>query len=121
MLASRYSVKETIDRLVILLQQWDMLIYARINRQIEAKWYGLVAQPLEFILFDDPRLSVPIIELNPTLALCFPMRIIAWEEASGACRVAFKDPVVLMRIYVPDGEGLYWPDLQPDITRALSE
>jgi uncharacterized protein (DUF302 family) len=119
-LASQYTVKETIDRLVILLQRWDMLIYARINRQIEAKWFGLSTRELEFILFDDPRLSVPIIELNPTLALCFPMRIIAWEEASGACRVAFKDPIVLMRIHVPDRDELFWPDLHADITRVLS-
>jgi uncharacterized protein (DUF302 family) len=120
-LASHYTVKETLDRLVILFQQRDIVIYARINRQLEAEWYGLAMRPLELILFDDPQLSGPMIEGDPRLALYFPLRIVAWEEAGGQCRVAFNDPVVLMRMYVPEREGPYWPDLQPDITRALAE
>jgi len=45
-LESNFPVKESIDRLVILLQRCDMIVYARINRQIEAKWYGKVIRPL---------------------------------------------------------------------------
>jgi len=85
-----------------------MIIYARVNRQIEARWYGKAIRPLEFILFDDPRLSTPMVERNPEIALCFPMQIIAWEDEMGRCRIAFKDP-------------LEWPHLQQVITPALSE
>lgn len=120
-LQSKHSVKATVDRLVILLQRSDMTIYARINRQIEARWYGSAARPLEFILFDDPRLSVPMIDRNPIMALCFPIRIIAWEDEIGRCRIAFKDPLEFMKEFHLDLDDFQWPDLRPVITWVLSE
>jgi uncharacterized protein (DUF302 family) len=120
-LPSKHSVKETIDRLVILLQQADMTIYARINRQLEAKWYSRATRPLEIILFDDPRILAPMFERNPTMALCFPARVIAWEDETGRCQIAFKDPLEIMKEFGVDREDCQWPDLRPVITRVLSE
>ena len=120
-LPSKHKVKATIDQLVILLQRSDMIIYARINRQMEARWYGRLAQPLECILFDDPRLSAPMIDRNPIMALCFPLRIIAWEDEIGRCRIAFKDPLEFMKEFRLDREDFHWPDLRPAIARVLSE
>jgi len=120
-LESMYTVKESIDRLVILLQRSDMIVYARINRQIEAKWYGRVTRPLEFILFDDPGLTALLVEENPIIALCFPMRIIAWEDEIGRCRVAYKDPLVTLKEFHMNLGGFEWPDLRELITLVLSE
>jgi uncharacterized protein (DUF302 family) len=119
MLASEYTVKETIDRLVISLQLRGMTIYARIDRQIESKWHGFESRLLEYILIDDPRLSGPMIERYPTLALCFPVRMMAWED--DGCWVAYKDPRISMRDHLPGDEDFYWPDLRPVIIGALSE
>jgi uncharacterized protein (DUF302 family) len=120
-LSSKHSVKETIDRLVILLHRADMTIYARINRQAEAKWYTTVIRPLEYILFDDPRISAPLFERNPTLALCFPARIIAWEDEGGRCQIAFRDPLETMKEFGVFREDSRWPDLRPLIALILSE
>ena len=98
-----------------------MTIYARINRQMEARWYGRAARPLEFILFDDPRLSVPMIDRNPIMALCFPIRIIAWEDEIGRCRIAFKDPLEIIKDFGVDRNDCQWPDLRPVIARILLE
>lgn len=116
-----YTVKESIDRLVILLQRYNMIIYARINRQIEAKWYGRGMRPLEFILFDDPELTAPLVDEHPLVALCFPMRIIAWEDKFCCCRVAYKDPLITLKEYHVDTGNFEWPDLRPMIIQALSE
>jgi uncharacterized protein (DUF302 family) len=120
-LSSKHSVKETIDRLVILLHRADMTIYARINRQVEAKWYSKVIRPLEYILFDDPRISTPLFERNPTLALWFPIRIIAWEDEIGRCQIAFRDPLETMKEFGVTREDSQWPDLRPLIALVLSE
>ena len=120
-LESMYTVKESIDRLVVVLQRYDMIVYVRINRQMEAKWYGRVTRPLEFILFDDPRLSVRLVEKNPLVALCFPMRIIAWEDEIGRCRISFKDPLITLAEFRVDLEDFRWPDLRAVITSVLSE
>jgi uncharacterized protein (DUF302 family) len=120
-LPSKYSVKETVDLLVILLQQADMTIYARINRQAEAKWHSRVTRPLEFIFFDNPRISAPMFERNPIMAICFPARIIAWEDEIGRCRIAFRDPLDTMKEFGVDREDCQWPDLQPAIALMISE
>lgn len=114
-------MKETVDRLVISLQQREMTIYARIDRQVESKWYGLITRPLEFILFDDPRLSAPLVEKTPTAALCFPARIIAYEDDNGSCQVAFRDLLAAVKEFAWGQDVFSWPDLIAVISRALSE
>ena len=98
-----------------------MIVYARINRQIEAKWYGRLGRLMEFILFDDPRLSGPLVERIPQIALCFPMRIVAWIDEQGGCQVAYKDPMVVMKEYNIDRGGHEWNHLRRVISRSLSE
>ena len=118
-LTSRFPLKETMDRLVITLEEQEMIIYARINRQVESKRYGLVTRPLEFIIFDDPRLSGPLVERDPIAAICFPVRIIAWEDSKGKCLVAFRDLPAIIKKWGWQ-EAVDWPDLAPVIARVLS-
>jgi uncharacterized protein (DUF302 family) len=118
-LSSKYTVNETIDRLVILLEGLKMTIYARINRHTEFKRCGPRSQSMQYILFDDPKLSGYLIEKYPILALGFPMKIIAWQD--GGCKVAYEDPVVMMQIHDPTLERIHWPDLRTNILQALEK
>jgi uncharacterized protein (DUF302 family) len=116
-LSSKYTVNETLDRLVILLESLEMTIYARINRQTEFKRCGPRSQSMQYILFDDPKLSCCLIEKYPILALGFPMKIIAWQDSG--CKVAYKDPMVMMQIHDPTLGEIHWPDLRTNILQAL--
>lgn len=115
-ISSKHSVKDTMDRLVLLLVRLDMTVYARINRQLGC---GLETRPMECILFDDPELSSPVVEKCPAFALCFPMKIIAWDD--GGCWVAYNDPVVLLQVYDRAAEGFYWPDLRTCILQEIEK
>lgn len=116
-LSSNYTVKQTVDRLIVLLERFQMAIYARINRKNESKWHGVQSRDVECILFDKPQLSTPIIEKNPILAICFPMKIIIWEE--NGCQVAFLDPATMLQKHDPLMEIPEWPDLWNGIIQAL--
>ena len=118
-ISSSYTVKQTMDRVVMLLEGLGMSIYARINRQVESKWCGIRFPPMECLLFDDPHLSIPVVLQNPVLGLCFPMKIIVWEE--DGCQIAFRDPEALLQLYDPGADSLHWPDLRTDISDALRE
>ncbi len=96
-----------------------MTIYARINRQNESKRYGPRFQSMQYILFDDPKLSCYLIEKYPILALGFPMKIIAWQD--GDCKIAYEDPVLLMQMNDPTLERIHWPDLRTNILQALEK
>jgi uncharacterized protein (DUF302 family) len=118
-LSSSYTVKETVDRLILLLEHFQMAIYARINRKNESKWHGVESRDVECILFDKPQLSTPIIDKNPTLAMHFPMKIIVWEE--DGCQVAFLDPASMLQQHDPPLEMPGWPDLWNGIIQALEK
>ena len=62
-----------------------------------------------------------MIDRNPIMALCFPIRIIAWEDEIGRCQIAFKDPLDFIKESRLDQEDFQWPDLRPVIALVLSE
>jgi len=77
---SKYSVKESIDRLHSFLLQHGATIYARIDQQAEVNKTGLHLMPLEFILFGNPKGGGPLMVGNPLIALDLPLKVIAWED-----------------------------------------
>ena len=89
--SSRYTVKETIDRIQSFLQQKGVTIYVRIDQQAEANAAGQNLLPLEFILFGNPKAGGPVMAANPVAALDLPLKIIAWEDYEQKVWVAYND------------------------------
>ena len=88
---SPYPVKETIDRLREFLQQHGATIYARIDQQAEAQKAGQNLQPVEFIMFGNPKAGGPLMAGNPLVALDLPLKVIAWEDSEKKVWVACND------------------------------
>src|SRR5258708_1211012 len=74
---SQLTVKETIDRLVVYLQQHGTTVYARINQQTELNNVGLKIHPLEFILVGNPKAGGLAFPENPVSGLAFPLKAIS--------------------------------------------
>jgi uncharacterized protein (DUF302 family) len=88
---SKYSVKETIDRLQEFLQQHGATIYAHIDQQAEVKKAGLDIPALEFILFGNPKAGGELMAQNPLVALDLPLKIIVWEDNQKKVLLACND------------------------------
>lgn len=88
--ASPWSVRETIDRVVALLVERKITVYARINQQSEVQNAGLKIAPLEFVLFGNPKAGGPVMAENPVAALDLPLKIIAWEDAAKKVWIAYN-------------------------------
>jgi len=88
---SKYSVKETIDRLQEFLQQHGATIYARIDQQAEVQKAGLDILALEFIMFGNPKVGGELMAQNPLVALDLPLKIIAWEDNQKKVLLACND------------------------------
>ncbi|MDR3680623.1 MAG: DUF302 domain-containing protein [Flavipsychrobacter sp.] len=100
---SPYEVKETIDRLVILLEKNGATIYNRIDQQHEVGKTGREIPPIEFILFGNPASGGSIMDFNPLAALDLPLKILAWKDSDQLVRVAFNDPLYIQKRYsLPD-------------------
>src|SRR5258708_1812790 len=117
--SSQYRGKETIDRLVVFLQQQGATIYARINQQSEVHNAGLKIDPLEFILFGNPRAGGLVMIENPIAAIDLPLKIIAWEDEKNKVWLAYNDGVYIVERYSLPSVLMGLLDLEPLIIKAL--
>ena len=120
-LPSRYSVKETIDRLVAFLEKHGATIYARIDQQSELHKAGREIPPLEFILFGNPKVGGAVMAENPVAALDLPLKIIAWEDKDKNVRIAYNEATYLKDRYSLPSEVMQPLDLGPLVKKVVSE
>jgi uncharacterized protein (DUF302 family) len=101
--SSPYSVPETIDRLVAVLQAKSITIFARIDQKVEAEKVGLSLLPTQLLLFGNPQAGTPLMVAEPTIALDLPLKVVAWEAADGKVWLSYNDPNYLKQRYsLPD-------------------
>jgi uncharacterized protein (DUF302 family) len=89
---SSYSVAETIDRLIAVLQAKGITIFARIDQQAEAEKVGLRMLPTQLLLFGKPEAGTPLMVAEPTIALDLPLKVLAWEATDGQVWLSYNDP-----------------------------
>jgi uncharacterized protein (DUF302 family) len=120
-LQSPFPVEETVNRLVIFLQQHGATIYARINQQQELATVGQQIAPIEMLMFGNPKTGGSLMSFNPLSALELPLKILAWQDEQKKCWIAFNEANYIKGRYeLPD--VLTTPlNLMPLINKALAE
>lgn len=118
-IASSYTVNETINRLVTLLHINGATIYARINQQKELQNTGTLINPYEVILFGNPNAGGPVLVMNAIAGLDLPLKIISWEDEKNKVWVAYKDCLYLAERYNLSAALTMPLDLSTVITKAL--
>lgn len=102
-LPSKYSVKETVDRLENILAAKGITVFARIDQQAEAEKVGLKLLPLELLLFGNPKAGTPIMEAEPLAALDLPLKAIAWQDLDDRVWLSFnKAEYIISRWSLPE-------------------
>jgi uncharacterized protein (DUF302 family) len=90
--ASRYSVPETVDHLVTVLQSKGMTVFARIDHAAEAEKVGQKLRPTQLLIFGNPKGGTPLMVAAPTVAIDLPFKALAWEDADGKVWLGFNAP-----------------------------
>src|SRR5664279_3785614 len=92
---SKYSVKETLDRLEVVLKSRGLMIFARIDQRAAAETVGLIMQPTELLIFGDPKAGTPLMNSYPLLAIDLPLKAVAWESKDGRVFLIYNSPEYL--------------------------
>lgn len=92
---SRFSVPETIDRLVAVLQTKGMTVFDRIDHAGAAKKAGLSMRPSQLLIFGNPKGGTPLMVAAPTAAIDLPFKALAWEDADGKVWLGYNSPAWL--------------------------
>ena len=77
---SKYSVKESLDRLSAILTKKGIRVMARVNHAAGAKAAGLKLPPTELLIFGNPKLGTPLMQTNRMIGLDLPMKVLAWQK-----------------------------------------
>lgn len=93
---SKYSVKETLDRLSAILTKKGIKVMARVNHAAGAKAAGLELPPTELLIFGNPKLGTPLMQTSRLIGLDLPMKVLAWQGKDGKTKLAYTKPSVLM-------------------------
>jgi len=79
--ASNFSVRETIDRLIAAITPLGLLVFARIDHAANAVAAGLVLRPTELLIFGNPKGGTPLMMDCQTSGIDLPIKALAWEDA----------------------------------------
>ena len=101
---SRFSVKETSDRLGSEIERRGIRVAARIDHAAGAKSAGLDMPPTEVIMFGNPKLGTPLMLAQPSVAIELPMKMLVWQDKSGKVMIGYLPPSVLKDRYQISGQ-----------------
>jgi uncharacterized protein (DUF302 family) len=85
---SEFAVKETIDRIVSVIEEQGWHLFARIDHAEHARKKGLTLRPTELILFGNPEIGTLLMQDRQLAAIDLPMKALAWEDEQGQVRIA---------------------------------
>jgi len=94
---SDFDFRTTMDRLVAAVTARGAAILARIDHAEGARAAGLPLEPMEVLIFGNPRAGTPLMQAAPTSGIDLPLRALVWQDASGTTSIAYNDPVWIAR------------------------
>jgi uncharacterized protein (DUF302 family) len=94
---SRYSVRETIDRLVSLVESKGMTVFLRLDHSANARQAGLELRPTELIVFGNPKAGTVLMQDRQTAGIDLPVRALAWQDEAGKTWLSCNDADWLAR------------------------
>jgi uncharacterized protein (DUF302 family) len=89
---SRFSPKETMDRLESEIQAKGLTIFARIDHSAGAMDVGLTLRPTELIIFGNAPGGTPLMQSTQTVGIDLPLKALVWEDAAGKTWISYNEP-----------------------------
>lgn len=89
---SKYSVKETIDRLEGVLKKKGITIALRWSHSDKGNAVGIPLRPTELLIFGNPKLGTNMFTSKQTSGIDLPMKALAWEDEKGQVWLTYNDP-----------------------------
>jgi uncharacterized protein (DUF302 family) len=94
-LPSSHSVDATLERLLGILRDKDVTVFAVVDHSGEAEKAGLSLPPTKLVVFGNPRAGTPLMQATPSVAIDLPLKILVWEDGEGRVWVSYNSPEYL--------------------------
>jgi uncharacterized protein (DUF302 family) len=97
LLPTQRSVADVLTSVESIAREKGMMIFARIDFSGDAARAGLTQRACGMVLLGNPKGGTPLMVATPTVAIDLPLKILAFEDESGACWVAFNEAEYLQQ------------------------
>jgi uncharacterized protein (DUF302 family) len=89
--ASSFSVRETVDRLVAFATSHGLMVFARIDHAEGAAKAGLALRPTELVIFGHAKGGTPLMADRQTAGIDLPLKAVTWQDADGKVWLTHND------------------------------
>jgi uncharacterized protein (DUF302 family) len=94
-LVSRESVAEVLRRLLTLLRDKGITVFAVVDHSGEAAKAGMEMHETKLVIFGKPEAGTPVMIAAPDSALDLPLKILIAERPDGGTQVSYNKPSYL--------------------------
>ncbi len=102
--ASRYSVDETLKRLLLAFDAHGLQPFGLIDHSGEAEKIGLTMPNTKVLIFGSPKAGTPLMLASPSLAIDLPLKVLVAEDAAGKVSVTYNSPDYLQERHAVPAE-----------------
>src|ERR1700739_3525752 len=68
---------------------------ARIDHAAGPASVDMPLRPTEVLIFGNPKAGTPLLQAKQTIGIDLPLKVLAWEDASGNVWITYNDPAWL--------------------------
>ncbi|WP_245220427.1 MULTISPECIES: DUF302 domain-containing protein [unclassified Ruegeria] len=86
------SVAEALDALEVAVGNAGATVFARIDHAAGAEKIGTPIPANQVLIFGNPALGTPAIQIDPRAGLFLPLKVQAYEDANGQVWLIYEDP-----------------------------
>jgi uncharacterized protein (DUF302 family) len=89
--ASSFSVRETLERLVGFATSHGLTVFAQIDHADGAVKAGLALRPTELVIFGQAKGGTPLMAERQAAGIDLPLKALAWQDADGKVWLTYND------------------------------
>ncbi len=86
------SVQEALDALEAAVGNAGATVFARVDHAAGAEKVGLTIPANQVLIFGNPALGTPAMQIDPRAGLFLPLKVQAYEDEVGQVWLAYEDP-----------------------------
>ena len=118
---SKYSVKETIDRVEAAAKGVGANIFNRIDYQEMSKKVKVDIRPNELIIFGRGAGGPFIIKEAPLAGIDLPFKALAWEDSQGKVWLSYTNGTYIDKRYSVKGAAKFVANIDETIEKIVGE
>ncbi|MEM7764158.1 MAG: DUF302 domain-containing protein [Pseudomonadota bacterium] len=100
---SAYSVAETTQRLLAVLEDKGLTHFATIDHAAGAQRVGQSLPPTVVVVFGNPKAGTPLMRCAQSVGLDLPQKALIYEDAAQDVWLSYNDPAYLAKRHSMDG------------------